>query len=42
MDRKDVTLTPEEARLYEKFSVLEVQKAATHRPIASTDGKDKK
>lgn len=37
MKRKDVTLTPEEARRYEKFSVLETQKAAQHRPIASTE-----
>lgn len=37
MKREDVTLTPEESRRYEKFSVLETQKDATHRPIASTD-----
>lgn len=42
MKREDVTLTPEESRRYEKFSVLETQKAAQHRPIASTDEKDKK
>ncbi len=37
MKREHVTLTPEEARRYEMFSVLETQKAAQHRPIASTD-----
>lgn len=37
MKRSNAVLTPEEARLYEKYSISEVQQAARHRPINTTD-----
>lgn len=37
MTRADAVLTPEESRLYERFSTEEVQKAARHRPINVMD-----
>lgn len=41
MKRENVSLTPEEARLYEKYSVEQVIKMACYRPISSTDKSDK-
>lgn len=41
MKRDNVSLTPEEARLYEKYSVEEVTKMAQYRPVSSTDKSSK-
>ena len=37
MKRTDAMLTPEEARLYERYSVEQAQAMACIRPVASTD-----
>ena len=37
MKRTDAMLTPEECRLYERYSVEQVQAMARIRPVASTD-----
>lgn len=37
MQRDDVALTPEEARIYERFSVEQVQQAVQSRPINVMD-----
>lgn len=36
LQRKDVTLTPEECRVYERYSVEQVQAMATYTPAVKT------
>ncbi|WEM33592.1 hypothetical protein EJP02_531 [Escherichia phage EJP2] len=40
MKRVDAMLTPEESRLYERYSVEQAQAMARIRPVASTDKED--
>ncbi|MCU6294575.1 hypothetical protein [Escherichia coli] len=40
MKRIDAMLTPEECRLYERYSVEQAQEMARIRPVASTDKAD--